>query len=82
MIRTVRLLRWPVHTTGTDDMSDYRVTPSWATPIAPQFDPPFFARFFRHVTARTDCLARRQGRCPGKALCHDCEWREGRQIGE
>ncbi|MBI2749393.1 MAG: hypothetical protein HYX43_08685 [Burkholderiales bacterium] len=63
-------------------MLNHRVMPGWATPVAPQFDPPFLARFFRHVTARTDCLARRQGRCPGKALCHDCEWREGRQIGE
>ena len=63
-------------------MPDYQVTPSWATPISPQFHAPFLARFFRHVTARKDCLARRQGRCPGTPLCHDCEWREGRQIGE
>jgi len=63
-------------------MSKFDAMPNWATPIAPQYDQPFFARFFGHVTASTDCLARRQGRCPGKDLCHDCEWRQGRQLGE
>jgi len=63
-------------------MEDFRVAPGWATPVTPQYDLPFFARFFRYVSADTDCLARRQGRCPGRQLCHDCEWHEGRQIGE
>ena len=31
---------------------------------------------------RKDCLARRQGRCPGRDQCHDCAWAEGmsRQV--
>lgn len=37
----------------------------------------FFARFFGHHDKRHDCVARRQGRCPGLDQCHDCAWSEG-----
>jgi len=63
-------------------MFKFDAMPNWSTPIAPQYDRAFLARFFRHVTGSADCLARRQGRCPGRVLCHDCEWREGRELGE
>lgn len=32
---------------------------------------------------RRNCLARRQGRCPGLEFCPDCPWSEGtsRELG-
>lgn len=30
-----------------------------------------------HREKKHDCLARRQGLCPGLEYCHDCAWSEG-----
>ncbi len=47
----------------------------WATPLVPAFNLAAWARELRHV--EHDCLARKQGRCPGKYHCADCAWSEG-----
>lgn len=47
----------------------------WATPITPNFDRASLSVQLGHE--RRTCLARKQGRCPGKAECADCAWVEG-----
>jgi hypothetical protein len=48
----------------------------WATPVAPRTDHAGLASALKHADHRHDCLARRQGRCPGIDQCHDCPWSE------
>jgi hypothetical protein len=55
-------------------MNDLRLV-GWATPLLPVFD---FATLVRRLRLEGDtCLARKQGRCPGKYYCSDCPWSEG-----
>lgn len=54
---------------------DPRFQPGWATPMV--FDyrkPAFLAWFLRIFGEKPECLASRQGRCPGRDQCHDCAW--------
>ncbi|MEQ1516960.1 MAG: hypothetical protein ABL931_10785 [Usitatibacteraceae bacterium] len=51
--------------------------PGWATPIAPRFGRSFLAGLMGWFCGTDECLAQRQGRCPGKEQCHDCQWSEG-----
>lgn len=47
----------------------------WNTPTASAFE---FARLGVELGhERGACLARRQGRCPGRDQCADCPWAEG-----
>jgi hypothetical protein len=52
----------------------FRFQPGWATPVAIDHSPSFLAWFLRFPGERGNCLARRQGRCPGLDQCHDCTW--------
>ena len=49
----------------------------WATPYAPRYDYQTLARALGYRDAHSDCLPRRQGKCPGLEYCADCSWREG-----
>ena len=51
--------------------------PGWATPIAPRFERSFLSCLLGWFRGTDACLAARQGKCPGKDLCHDCHWSEG-----
>ncbi|HEV8109842.1 MAG TPA: hypothetical protein VGP97_20195 [Burkholderiales bacterium] len=51
-----------------------RFQPGWATPIAVQHRPSFLAWLLKAPDRRADCIARRQGQCPGLGQCHDCAW--------
>ena len=55
---------------------DFRFQPGWAMPVAIDHRKPgFVAWFLSFARAQPDdCLARRQGRCPGPGQCHDCAW--------
>lgn len=48
----------------------------WSTPVVPRYEFASLAHVLRHPNS-AQCLARRQGRCPGLEFCHDCTWREG-----
>ena len=48
----------------------------WSTPVVPHYDYASLAQELRHRNS-ANCLARRQGKCPGLEFCHDCTWREG-----
>ncbi|TAK86149.1 MAG: hypothetical protein EPO20_08060 [Betaproteobacteria bacterium] len=49
--------------------------PGWATPMVIDYgNPSFLAWFLRFRDSRKHCLARRQGKCPGRDQCHDCAW--------
>ena len=49
--------------------------PGWATPVIVDFrNLPFVASLLGLMKADADCLARKQGKCPGRDLCHDCAW--------
>lgn len=58
-----------------------RFLPGWAAPIPLRTDFPSLARLLKHRDAHGDCLARRQGRCPGLEHCPDCSWKEGVSRG-
>jgi len=53
----------------------------WSTPVAPRFSTAAMANWLGHFTGghgkRGECLARKQGRCPGLEFCEDCAWSEG-----
>lgn len=49
----------------------------WAMPFALSTTFAALARELRHRDRHHDCLARRQGLCPGLEFCHDCQWAEG-----
>lgn len=49
----------------------------WATPVVPHNDYASLAHDLGHNDPAHDCLARRQGLCPGLEFCHDCDWHEG-----
>ena len=49
----------------------------WATPIVPRNDYASLAQILGHKDPEHNCLARRQGVCPGLEFCHDCPWSEG-----
>jgi hypothetical protein len=48
----------------------------WSTPVVPRHDHASLAQELGYKDA-PNCLARRQGKCPGLEYCHDCTWREG-----
>jgi hypothetical protein len=48
----------------------------WSTPVVPRHDPASLAQDLGYKD-HPNCLARRQGKCPGLEYCHDCTWREG-----
>ena len=55
--------------------NDFRFQPGWATPVVVDYGKPgFIAWLLRRASDASTCLAERQGRCPGKNLCHDCAW--------
>jgi hypothetical protein len=60
---------------------DFRFQPGWATPIAVDYSKPSFIAWLLGVPTEKgkDCLALRQGRCPGPNLCHDCAWSSSRR---
>ncbi len=62
-------------------MWKFLVTPGWDTPTVPAFDPASLKRELRQYD-EADCLARRQGRCPGLEFCHDCQWSEGGALAD
>ena len=49
----------------------------WVTQFGQRTDFASLVRAFSHLRPKADCLARRQGLCPGTDLCHDCPWSEG-----
>lgn len=49
----------------------------WAMPIA---DPLSATSTGRVLGREQGCIMRRQGRCPGKDLCADCDWSEGCMV--
>jgi len=58
---------------------EFRFQPGWATPIAVDHgNPSFLSWLLGAQKDRNDCLARRQGRCPGLDQCHDCAWSSSR----
>jgi hypothetical protein len=53
----------------------FRYQPGWATPIVIDHGSPSFIAWLLGIgRERKDCLARRQGKCPGLDHCHDCTW--------
>jgi len=54
---------------------DLRRMVGWAMPLVAAFDPATLANRLRMES--DICLARKQGRCPGKYHCGDCPWSEG-----
>ena len=44
----------------------------WATPYIPFTSYPALAYTLGHRDAHSDCLPRRQGKCPGLEYCADC----------
>jgi len=59
-------------------MKPFSFQPGWETPvIIDHANPSFLAWFLRVVNPHPDCLALRQGRCPGLDQCHDCAWSTG-----
>jgi hypothetical protein len=52
---------------------EFRFQPGWATPLVADYRKPGLIAWLLGL-AGSDCLAQRQGRCPGKSLCHDCAW--------
>ena len=61
-----------MHMTMRDD---FRFQPGWATPLVVDYrKPSFVAWFLGSVGPKPECLALRQGRCPGRNQCHDCAW--------
>jgi hypothetical protein len=55
-------------------LESLRFQPGWAMPIAVQYRPSFLAWFLKVPDEHPNCIARRQGRCPGLDQCHDCAW--------
>lgn len=51
--------------------------PGWATPITPRFERSFLSGLLNWFRGTDTCLADKQGKCPGKDQCHDCQWSEG-----
>jgi len=49
----------------------------WATPTPVSAGLAFLANALKHRVRGHDCIARRQGQCPGLEYCHDCPWTEG-----
>ena len=55
--------------------NDFRFQPGWATPVVLDYRKPTFLAWFLGLFGKEDdCLAVRQGRCPGRDQCHDCTW--------
>jgi hypothetical protein len=53
----------------------FRFQPGWAMPVTVDYrKPSFLAWFLGFAGEKRECLARRQGRCPGRNQCHDCAW--------
>ena len=56
-------------------LRNYPGQPGWSMPIAVDYRN---FSFLGWLLGRRDetraCLARRQGRCPGRDQCHDCAW--------
>lgn len=54
---------------------DFRFQPGWATPQVIDYRKPgFIAWLLGSAGKERECLALRQGRCPGLDQCHDCTW--------
>lgn len=52
-----------------------RFQPGWATPVVVDYGKPsFLAWLLGWNDGHKECLARRQGKCPGLDQCHDCAW--------
>jgi hypothetical protein len=59
---------------------DFRFQPGWATPITVDYaNRSFLAWLLGFADEEQGCLARRQGRCPGRDQCHDCAWSSSRR---
>jgi hypothetical protein len=58
------------------DMKPLERFVGWSTPVVPRYDRASLAQDLGYKGG-ANCLARRQGRCPGLEFCHDCTWREG-----
>jgi hypothetical protein len=58
-------------------MWKFNIPLGWATPFAPRTDNAALALALRHRDTHSQCLPRRQGRCPGPEYCADCAWKEG-----
>ena len=55
--------------------------PGWDTPVVVDHgNPSLLAWFLGIFDSRRDCLARRQGKCPGRDQCHDCAWSHSAQA--
>lgn len=55
--------------------TSFRPQPGWATPIVVDHGKVSFVAWLLRGRKHDDgCLARRQGRCPGRDQCHDCAW--------
>jgi hypothetical protein len=49
--------------------------PGWATPVIVDFkNLSLVASLLGLLNGESTCLARRQGKCPGRNQCHDCAW--------
>lgn len=48
----------------------------WATPLVAAFDVAATTRELGFYEPGA-CLAQKQGKCPGKYFCADCNWSEG-----
>ena len=49
--------------------------PGWATPVIVDFkNLSFVASLLGLMNRDASCLARKQGKCPGRDQCHDCAW--------
>jgi hypothetical protein len=47
-------------------------------PVVVDYRKPSLVSWFMGLVRKDrGCLALRQGRCPGRNLCHDCAWSEG-----
>lgn len=54
-----------------------RFQPGWATPIITDLGNTSWLAWFLGALEKQSCAARRQGRCPGRDQCHDCNWSAG-----
>jgi hypothetical protein len=53
----------------------FRFQPGWATPVVVEHRKPSILAWLLGIDGeRKECLARRQGHCPGRDHCHDCAW--------
>jgi hypothetical protein len=54
---------------------EFRFQPGWAMPIVVDHGKPTLLSWFLGLLRNhPECLALRQGRCPGLEQCHDCTW--------